>query len=159
MHRRRSVGRACLLALAVLALAAGVLSAAHVFAQEPEPTRTVWDGVYTEEQSKRGAAIYAEKCAACHSDNLAGGESATALVGETFDAGWNGLTVGDLFERTRISMPQDKPGTLSRQQVADVLAYVFDANKFPRGEKELDKTLQVLKTIRLVMPKPTSSGR
>lgn len=126
-------------------------------AQEPETTHSVWDGVYTEAQSKRGQAIYAERCASCHSDNLAGGESATALVGDTFDSGWNGLTVADLFERTRISMPQDKPGSLNRQQVADVLAYIFDANKFPRGEKELDRSLPVLKSIRLVMPKPASS--
>lgn len=128
-------------------------------AQEPETTRTVWDGVYTEAQSKRGQALYNERCASCHSDNLAGGESATALVGDTFESGWNGLTVGDLFERTRISMPQDKPGSLSRQQVADVLAFIFDANKFPRGEKELDKSLPLLKTIRLVMPKPTASSQ
>jgi mono/diheme cytochrome c family protein len=134
--------------------AAAILAAAVAVAQESETTRSVWDGVYTEEQSKRGQAIYAERCASCHSDSLTGGESATALVGDTFESGWNGLTVGDLFERTRISMPQDKPGSMSRQQVADVLAYVFDANKFPRGEKELDKTLQVLKSIRLVMPKP-----
>jgi mono/diheme cytochrome c family protein len=123
-------------------------------AQEPESTRTVWDGVYSEAQSKRGQALYNERCASCHSDSLGGGESATALVGGSFEAGWNGLSVGDLFERTRISMPQDKPGSLTRQQVADVLAYIFDVNKFPKGEKELDKSLPVLKSIKLVMPKP-----
>ena len=123
-------------------------------AQEPEATRTVWDGVFSEAQSKRGQALYNERCASCHSDSLGGGESATALVGGSFEAGWNGLSVGDLFERTRISMPQDKPGSLSRQQVADVLAYIFDVNKFPKGEKELDKSLPVLKSIKLVMPKP-----
>jgi mono/diheme cytochrome c family protein len=125
-------------------------------AQEPEAPRTVWDGVYTEAQSKRGQALYNERCASCHSDSLAGGESATALVGGSFEAGWNDLTVADLFERTRISMPQDKPGSLSRQQVADVLAYIFDVNKFPKGEKELDKSLPALKAIKLVMPKPSS---
>ena len=107
-------------------------------------------------QSIDGARVFAERCASCHSDHLQGGESATALVGDSFEAGWNGLTVGDLFERTRISMPQDKPGSLSRQQVADVLAFVFEVNKFPKGEKELDKALPVLKTIKLVMPKPSS---
>lgn len=122
--------------------------------QEPETTRSVWEGVFTEEQSKRGQALYLEKCASCHSDNLMGGESATALAGDVFESSWNGLTAGDLFERTRISMPQDKPGSLARQQVADILAFIFDANKFPRGDKELDKSLPALKSIRLVMPKP-----
>lgn len=137
-------------AAAIVAFAVAV--ATH--SQEPETTRTVWDGVYTEEQSKRGRVLYLERCGSCHSENLAGGESATALVGETFDSGWSGMTVADLFERTRVSMPQDKPGSLSRQQVADVLAYIFDVNKFPRGEKELDRNPTVLKSIRLVMPKP-----
>jgi|SRR5688572_23663419 mono/diheme cytochrome c family protein len=138
-------------ALLLTAAAAGARPA-----QEPEAARTVWDGVYTEAQSKRGQALYNERCASCHSDSLMGGESATALVGGSFEAGWNDLTVADLFERTRISMPQDKPGSLSRQQVADVLAYIFDVNKFPKGEKELDKSLPALKAIKLVMPKPSS---
>jgi mono/diheme cytochrome c family protein len=132
-------------------------AAAYALAQEPETTRTVWDGVYTQEQSKRGQALYQENCSRCHSDALTGGESASALVGDTFDSGWNGLTVADLFERTRISMPQDKPGSLQRQQIADVLAYIFDVNKFPKGEKELDRNPQVLKSIRLVMPKPADA--
>ena len=146
MKRRLAAGSALLLALAAVARPA----------QEPETTRTVWDGVYNEAQSKRGQALYAERCAHCHSDNLAGGESATALVGDSFEAGWNGLSAADLFERTRISMPQDKPGSMSRQQVADVLAFVFEVNKFPKGEKELDRALPVLKSIKLVMPKPSS---
>jgi mono/diheme cytochrome c family protein len=149
----RLVTRLGLAAAVALAMAA----AAYAPAQEPETTRTVWDGVYTLEQSKRGQALYQENCARCHSDSLTGGESATALVGDTFEAGWNGLTVADLFERTRISMPQDKPGSLQRQQIADLLAYIFDANKFPRGEKELEKNAQLLKTIKLVMPKPADA--
>lgn len=133
-----------------------VAVARHAPAQEPETTRTVWDGVFTAAQSKRGMAVYAERCTRCHSDTLTGGESATALVGDTFEANWNGLTAGDLAERIRISMPQDKPGSMPRQQVADVLAYIFDVNKFPKGSQELDRYLQVQKTIRIVMPKPTS---
>ena len=146
--------RARLTLAAVSALAAAAVVSLRVRAQEPEPTKTVWDGVYTEEQSKRGQAAYANNCTRCHSDSLTGGESATALVGDTFEASWNGLTAADLFERIRISMPQDKPGSLTRQQVADVLAYIFDVNKFPKGEKELDRNNQMLKAIKLVMPKP-----
>jgi mono/diheme cytochrome c family protein len=142
-------------ALAAASVFLAAMAAVARPAQEPETTRTVWDGVYNEAQSKRGLGLYGEHCARCHSENLGGGESATALVGDSFESGWNGLSVGDLSERIRISMPQDKPGSLSRQQVADVLAYIFEVNKFPKGEKELDRQLQVLKTIKLVMPKPS----
>ncbi|PYR94394.1 MAG: class I cytochrome c, partial [Acidobacteria bacterium] len=33
-----------------------------------------------------------------------------ALTGGAFMANWDGLTVGDLFDRIRISMPADRPG-------------------------------------------------
>ncbi len=45
--------------------------------------------------------------------------------------------MGDMLERTKTSMPMSKPGSLSRQQIADVLAFVLSANKFPAGEVEL----------------------
>ncbi len=132
-RRRRGFRTISLLLLAVVALA--------------QTTRSVWDGVYTEEQAKRGAAIYANECAACHGADLNGGESAPALVGGGFLSNWNTLTVGDLFERIRLSMPQDNPGRLSRQQDADVLALMLQANEFPAGKTELDKQTEVLKLI------------
>jgi len=112
-----------------------------------QTTRSVWDGVYTEDQAKHGAAVYAKECASCHGAELGGGESAPALIGGAFLTNWNTLTVGDLFERIRQSMPQDDPGRLSRQQDADVLAFMLQANEFPAGKTELDKQTEVLKLI------------
>ena len=60
---------------------------------------------------------------------------APPLAGGEFMAGWDGLTIGDLFERIRISMPQNAPGSLSGQQNADILAFMFSANKFPGGRR------------------------
>jgi len=113
-----------------------------------QPTKSVWDGVYTEEQANRGKTGYAEQCASCHGPELTGGEMAPALAGGEFMAGWDGLTVGDLFERIRISMPQNSPGSLSGQQNADILAFVLAANKFPAGSTELAKDGMVLKSIK-----------
>src|SRR6266481_2816818 len=46
-------------------------------AQAPEAeSRSVWDGVYTEDQAKRGETIYQKECAACHGAMLTGGDSA-----------------------------------------------------------------------------------
>ena len=58
---------------------------------------------------------------------------APPLAGSEFLASWNGLTVGELFDRMRQSMPQDEPGRLSRQQNSDILSYMLAANKFPPG--------------------------
>jgi mono/diheme cytochrome c family protein len=109
---------------------------------------SVWDGVYTEEQSKRGQALYAKECAACHGTELSGGEEAPPLSGGAFMSNWSGLTVGELFERVRLSMPEGRPGTLSRQQNADIVAYMLSFNQFPAGKTELAKDTDVLKQIR-----------
>ena len=114
----------------------------------------MWDGVYTSEQAGRGAQLYAQQCASCHGTALTGGESAPPLAGGEFLSNWNGLTVGDLFDRIRISMPADRPGKLTREQDADILAFVLSVSQFPSGKAELEHQSEVLKQIRLDSSKP-----
>jgi len=140
-----------LLTAAIIPLATALALQSVASAQ---PTKSVWDGVYTEEQANRGRQGYADQCASCHGPELTGGEMAPALAGGDFMAGWDGLTVGDLFERIRISMPQNAPGSLSGQQNADILAFMFSANKFPAGETELPKEAGILKQIKFEVKKP-----
>ena len=118
------------------------------------PSRSVWDGVFTEEQSKRGQPLYTEHCASCHGDTMGGGESAPPLAGGDFLSNWNGLTLGDLFERIRTTMPASKPGKLSREVNADILAYMLTVNQFPAGKTELARATEVLKDIRIDATKP-----
>jgi mono/diheme cytochrome c family protein len=126
-------------------------------AQEPAPSeRSVWDGVYTEEQAKRGEMLYEKQCSACHGDKLAGRESAPPLTGGAFLSNWNGLPLGDLSERIRKTMPQTSPGKLTRQQNADILAYVLSFNKFPAGKTELYRQAEMLREIRFVSEKPAA---
>jgi mono/diheme cytochrome c family protein len=114
-----------------------------------QTTRSVWDGVYTSDQAARGAALYANNCASCHASALGGGESAPPLTGGQVFSNWHGLAVGDLFERIRISMPADRPGKLSREQDADVLAFMLSVSEFPPGKVELARQTEVLKQIRI----------
>ena len=124
-------------------------------AQETAPTsRSVWDGVYTEEQAKRGEELYRKECASCHGDTLIGGGGAAPLTGGAFLSNWNGLTVGDLFDRIRKNMPQGSPGKLTKQQDADILAYLLSFNKFPAGKTELQKQVEFLREIRFESTKP-----
>src|SRR3954451_23768469 len=133
-------------------LAAAVAALAAIGASSGP--RSVWDGIYTTEQAKRGQALYNAQCASCHGDTLAGGESAPALTGGEFLSSWNGLTVGDLFDRTRATMPQSKPGSLSREAGAQILAYVLSRNEFPAGKTELPQASEVLKEIKIELVKP-----
>ncbi|HEV2523312.1 MAG TPA: c-type cytochrome [Candidatus Acidoferrales bacterium] len=123
-----------------------------------EPAQSVWDGVYTAEQANRGAALYAPRCAHCHGPDLGGGEIAPALNSGEFKSNWTGLFVDDLFERIKVSMPMDNPGSLSRQQTADVVAFVLSRNGFPEGKTELAREAEVLKTIRFEGDKPEITG-
>ena len=71
-----------------------------------------------------------------------------------FTAKWNGKTIGDLFEIINKDMPNDDPGSLSRQQSADYLAYILLANDFPAGKSELPVDMETLKQIRFETPRP-----
>jgi len=131
--------------VAVAIVACGLLVALEALtAQAP---RSLWDGVYTQDQAKRGEAVYVEKCARCHGAQLIGGDMNPPLVGPEFLSTWNTKTVGDLFDRIRTTMPADKPGSVSRQQSSDVVAYLLIANKFPTGSTELENQTEILKQI------------
>jgi mono/diheme cytochrome c family protein len=120
---------------------------AAAFAQSAGPS--VWDGVFTEEQVKRGAAAYQRDCSNCHGPGLEGGDMTPPLVGGAFTSNWNDLTVGDLFERIRQTMPLDNPGKLSRQQNTDVIAFILKTNAWPSGTTELPAEVGALKQIKI----------
>lgn len=133
----------------------GLLLAA---APAQEAARTTWDGIYTEKQSERGQELYAQHCAACHSDTLTGGEQAPPLTGPEFLANWGSLTVGDLFERVRTTMPPGRASKLNRQINADVISYMLKVGGYPAGEAELSTATEVLKQIRIVANRPEKSA-
>jgi len=114
-----------------------------------QPSRSVWDGVYTQAQQKRGEAIYTRECSTCHGETLKGGEGSPALVGADFNASWDGKSMADLFDKIRSTMPAppEQPGKLTVQQDADVVAYILSANSFPAGPTELPTETEALKHI------------
>jgi len=121
-------------------------AAAAAVAQSP---RTVWDGVYTEAQAIRGRELYGSKCKSCNAPVLNGGETAPPLVGISFQSNLYGLSTADLSERIRVSMPLGAEGSLSRQQVSDIIAAIFKAGDYPAGPNELPRESDVLKTIQI----------
>ena len=115
---------------------------------------TVWDGVYTDVQAGRGGALYQTACASCHGDKLQGKGQTPALTGSDFTMDWSGMTVGDLFDKMQTSMPADKPGSLSREHNASLVAYLLLANKFPSGTAELSSDAERLRQIRFEAAPP-----
>jgi mono/diheme cytochrome c family protein len=109
---------------------------------------SVWDGIYTEDQAKLGDQDYHRECGSCHGAEMEGKGQAPPLAGTEFTGNWNGMTVGDLFEKIQGSMPADRPGQLSADQNATILAYILQYNKFPSGKKELAGDIGALGKIR-----------
>ena len=134
---------------ALILLTAATLAAATVFAQG----QTTADGVGTDAQVKRGSDVYAMGCAACHDAQLAGSGTAPALAGTDFAANWKDETVGALFERIRATMPADNPGSLKRDQTADLVAFILNFNKYPLAQKDLPTEFEALKAIKITAPK------
>src|SRR3954470_19244285 len=63
--------------------------------------KTTADGVFNAAQLARGKTAYANSCARCHGETLAGNDDAVALVGDAFLKEWTGGSVGKLVEYTR----------------------------------------------------------
>ena len=112
------------------------------------------DGVYTAPQAETGSKVYAQYCASCHGADLAGGEMAPGLVSGDFQSNWNTLTLDQLFDRIRNTMPQDRPQTLSSTEAASVLAYVLAKTGFPAGKSALPAARDELMLLTYSTSKP-----
>lgn len=149
-------------AVGLMIVAAAAIGGTARAAQAPGK-RSVMDGVYTTDQAARGRAQYKKRCVLCHLDNGQGhaavpvipGESleregdaeAPAVAGEPFQKKWNGRTAWELYGTMASTMPVGSPKSLSPQEYADLLAFLFELNKFPAGQSELTPAREQLESI------------
>jgi S-disulfanyl-L-cysteine oxidoreductase SoxD len=128
-------------ALAFAALMAGALSA--------QEKRSVWDGVYSDEQATRGKDEYEYNCGNCHIHDLSGDsiKDVPPLAGIDFMAKWSGKSVKELLDYIATNMPQDSRGTLGAKTYADIAAYVLKVNAFPAGPEALVDSPRLAATV------------
>ena len=125
--------------------------AAVAGAQTVKPL-SVWSGVYTAAQNKRGEELHADVCVMCHGRRLNGAGQAEmppspAIAGDTFLRKWAGRNVAALFVIVRQTMPTDSPGTLTDQQAADAIAHMLAISGMPAGNRELPVDPKALANI------------
>ncbi len=99
---------------------------------------------YTSGQAEAGRQVFASICSGCHSPTLMGG-TGPALIGPGFRASWR--TAAALFDFVSRQMPLSAPGSLSREQYWNVVAYLLQKNGIAPDEQPLDE--QTAKTIKV----------
>ena len=132
--------------LAALAIALLTTSPVTASAQVRTPVTSTVHGAYTEAQATQGESTYRANCTSCH--------ATSAYTGDAFLRAWDSRTAFDLFELIRTTMPIDNPGRLSREQYADIVAYMFKLNRLLPGDRPLPADDEGLKQIR-IEAKPT----
>jgi len=123
-----------------------------------QQARTTQDGVFSPAQATRGAALYEERCAACHGEKLEG-SIGPELAGAGFLGVWGGgQPLYGLFDKVAKTMPADSPGALSPTQVADIVAYMLQANQFRAGTVDLGTTEAALRQVAVVSASQPPAG-
>jgi mono/diheme cytochrome c family protein len=108
------------------------------------------DGIYSAAQAARGEETYQQFCSACHGARLQG-TPAAPLTGEAFRGRWEDgkHTLDDLYYIIRSLMPNNAPGSLSKAQYADVVAYILKVNNYPAGGEDLVPKTAAMKAVTL----------
>lgn len=125
----------------IVLIGVAVASTAAVAAAQ-QGAISVWSGVYTAAQNKRGEEVHTSVCSMCHGPQLNGaGQSemppSPAIARGNLLRKWSGSNVAALFYYVRQTMPPDAPGTLTDQQAADAIAHMFAVTGMPAGKSEL----------------------
>jgi len=133
----RSVGRIAQLHLfATLVGLASCAMTMSVASGQTTDAPSLLAGAYTEEQATRGQALYYQRCLACHGEDMSGLDQAPPLAGPQFSGTWAGEPLWALVSRID-TMPPAEPGSLSRDETVNLLAYLLWYNGLPLGKVPL----------------------
>jgi mono/diheme cytochrome c family protein len=115
-----------------------------VSAVSAQEKKSVKAGVYTAAQADRGVTLFRSKCASCHAPNR--------FTDDLFYASFAGKPLWEMFDVISDSMPEDNPGSLKKEEYADVIAYLLKLNKFPAGDTDLPIDKDALSAIMMEKP-------
>jgi mono/diheme cytochrome c family protein len=140
--RLRAFGATARQARGLLILAAAVLGVSVTMSAQEK--KSVKAGVYTAAQADRGLGLFRSKCASCHAPNR--------FTDDLFYTSFAGKPLWEMFDVISDSMPEDNPGSMKKEEYADVIDYMLKLNNFPAGESALPIDKDALSAI--LMEKP-----
>jgi len=135
-----------------------IAGTAIVAALQDPASKTVWAGIYTDQQAQRGGQVFKTECSYCHQDDLSGGffdngvGRAPALAGprafdSSFTERWKDMTLAEMVATVASTMPQQKPASLTVQAYVDVVSFLLAKNNVPAGTVELPVDVDALGQI------------
>jgi hypothetical protein len=107
--------------------------------------RSTLSGVYTSAQADKGKSGFLNLCVSCH--NVA------SQSGDPWAIRWGGHPLYDLYGVIRETMPVEEPQSYSPILKAQIVAYLLRLNGMPAGTDELPTDVEVLKKIRIEIPR------
>lgn len=126
--------------------------------QAASSAATVWSGVYTAAQAKRGERVYKAECGRCHGSDVHV-SSSPVFVGSDFFTRWRDRSVGEIFMYIKVNMPRDAPDSLTDSEYIDIVAHLLHENQIPAGHAELPPAFDLLSHLMLTdNPGPSASA-
>jgi cytochrome c5 len=146
--------RYALAAAACVCTSAAPLSLA---ARVPQ-ARSMTEGVYSAAQAARGRQVYEIQCGRCHGAAMEG-TTGPPLVGDSFLSNWSGQPLANLVDTIEKTMPFNEPVRASRQQSADLAAYILQVGRFPAGPGELTEAALPQVVFPTIRSAPATAAR
>lgn len=112
--------------------------------------RTIFDGVFTEEQAAAGRGHYMSTCVNCHENTARGGPAAPGLIAYTLNNKYAGLPLFAYFDYMRQNMPPGQSGWFLDKEYAEIVAFLLEMHGAPAGETELPSDEEGLSAIMIV---------
>jgi alcohol dehydrogenase (cytochrome c) len=105
-------------------------------------------------QAAAGKTLYDQQCSTCHGTSLDNGEFGPPLAGEEFLQKWGNRSLDHVFDLITQTMPLGAPGSLTSDQVTNLVAYILQNNAVAISEEALPS--EPAQLVKMVMPTPTN---
>jgi len=107
-------------------------------------------GYYTKSQADAGKDVFQKVCAVCHGNRLQGG-AGPALAGQQFlsVSQFQEVTAAYFYHFMSTHMPLTDPGSLTKTQYLDIMAYFLEINGYAAGSHPLTANDAELKAIKI----------
>jgi alcohol dehydrogenase (cytochrome c) len=145
----RARSRRCWIVCAALAIGFGGIFLTRITAQTGPVSPT-----FTAAQATAGSKLYEQQCAGCHGSNLDNGEFGPPISGEEFLTRWGNRRVDEVFDFVQGMMPPAAPGSLTPEQVTNLVAFILQKNSVAISDQPLPSDPAALS--KMIMPTPTN---